>query len=186
MSWWNNRSYVKVSASDPKAWGICDVCGYNYSLSQLRYQYQWAGPILINLHFRVCPTCYDEPSHRNNPYALPPDPVPVTDPRPGADTYTLTISGWFNDGGVLAFTSPQAAVNYPTSPIGLKPGSVWNNGLSVAVIPGVIPDPLFPAVFFGGEIDAQQLLVTGGGNLPIKNPGVTTQLWNNGGLVCVA
>jgi hypothetical protein len=42
---------------------------------------QYAGQKLINTHFRVCSTCYDIPTHGPNPYAIPADPVPVTDPR---------------------------------------------------------------------------------------------------------
>jgi hypothetical protein len=135
---------------------------------------------LINLRFRVCPTCYDEPSHMNNPYPTPPDPVPVVDPRPWPTSYNF---GFTNVGGVLTLT---ALGNYPTSSAGLPPGAVWSNALVVTVIPGVLPSPLFPAVFYGGEIDAQQLLQIGGGNLPASDPQVNTQLWNNSGIVNVS
>lgn len=180
MSWWGARGRARVSASKPQAFGICDCCGFLYSLKDLRYQYQFAGQTLINLHQRVCRTCYDIPSHRNNPYAIPPDPVPVADPRPWQTSYDFGLT---NNGGVLTLT---ALGNYPTSAAGLSPGAVWSASLVVNVTPGVLPSPLFPAVFFGGEIDAQQLLQIGGGNLPVSDPKVNTQLWNNAGAVNVS
>lgn len=174
---------MKIDPSAPRAYGICDCCGFAFALSALRYQKQWAGPRIINLHYRVCDVCYDIPNHRNFPYALPADPVAVRDPRPGQDAYVLSISGFANVGGVLQLTGLQG---YPTSPVGLPPGAVWSNSLVVTVTPGVLPSPTFPAVFFGGEIDAAQLLVIGGGNLPTSNPHINTQLWNNSGVVNVS
>jgi hypothetical protein len=180
MSWWASRGHAQVNPSNPQAFGICDECGFLYNLNKLRYQYQWAGPKIINLRFRVCPTCYDEPSHRNYPFALPPDPVPVVDPRPWPTSYNF---GFVNNAGVLTLTSLG---NYPTSAVRLPPGAVWSNSLVITVVPGVLPSPLFPAVFYGGEIDAQQLLQIGGGNLPLTDPHVNTQLWNNAGVVYVS
>lgn len=81
MSWWNARGMAGINARNPRAVGQCDCCGWTYSLQDLRYQMQYAGQKIINTHFRVCPTCYDIPSVRQNPYAIAPDPVPVKDPR---------------------------------------------------------------------------------------------------------
>ncbi len=180
MSWWGARGNARVSASDPQAFGICDCCGWLYSLKDLRYQYQFAGQQVINLHYRVCKPCYDIPSHRNNPYAIPPDPVPVADPRPWPTSYNF---GFANNAGVLTLTSVG---RYPTSSAGLVPGAVWSNNLVVNVVMPTLPDPLFPAVYFGGEISAQQLLQIGGGNLPQSDPLINTQLWNNAGVVNVS
>lgn len=104
----------------------------------------------------------------------------------------------YNDSGVLAFHTAPAG--WPISPIGLPPGSVWNNGLTVGVVTlrdfgppgdfdtdfGPIPDPAAPPLFFG-SITADQLLLLGGGNLPTSNPGPgTLQLWNDLGIVSIA
>ena len=90
----------------------------------------------------------------------------------------------YNNGGWLAVLVPPAG--YPTSPDGLPPGAVWNNGLSISVIPGIVPNPAAPAQYFG-RITAGSLLAMGGGNLPLSNPGNgTLQLWNDGGVISIA
>lgn len=85
-----------------------------------------------------------------------------------------------NDGGMLWMT---AALNYPTSPAGLPAGSVWYNGGTVSVVPGITPTPT--PVYFG-VVTASELLASGGGNLPLTNPNNHNQLWNNGGLICIS
>ena len=100
-----------------------------------------------------------------------------------------------DDGGVLALVSVPGS-GYPTAPTTggghggartpLPAGSVWSNGGAVSVIPGITPNPLTPPVFYGA-VTAAQLLLSGGGNLPLMNPGIgTMQLWNNGGEVAIA
>lgn len=97
-------------------------------------------------------------------------------------TFVFVNISFLNDGGVLWMTAP---LNYPTSPIGLADGAIWYNGGTVAVVPGVTPNPSAPPVLFG-TITAAGLLTLGGGNLPLTNPGVTNQLWNNGGVISIA
>lgn len=94
------------------------------------------------------------------------------------------LANLYNDGGLLALVSHPA--DYPTSFVGLPTGAVWDNGLSISVAGSPTPNPAAPPIFFGA-ITAAALLATGGGNLPLTNPGAgTLQLWNNGGIVCVA
>ena len=71
-----------VDASSPSAWGICDRCSGLYNLSDLRYQFQFNGTMLYNTRFRVCPKCMDIPQPQLLNPILPPDPMPVIDPRP--------------------------------------------------------------------------------------------------------
>jgi len=93
---------------------------------------------------------------------------------------------FFNDGGVLAFLDGQVPAGWPTSPNGLAPGSVYSNGNAVGIVPGIIPNPTAPKLFLG-SITAAQLLLTGGGNLPLTPPTTGSfQLWNNGGEVAIA
>ena len=90
--------------------------------------------------------------------------------------------GLANDGGWLQVTN---TTGWPTNHNGF-PGTVWNNGGIVTVIPGVTPNPAAAPQFYG-LITSAQLLTLGGGNLPLSNPGVGTgQLWNNGGVVEIA
>jgi hypothetical protein len=99
--------------------------------------------------------------------------------------YTLAFNSFFfvNDGGVMTMTS---RLYFPGSPTGLPDGAVWYNGGVLSVIPGITPDPTAPPLYFATVIPLE-LLLLGGGNLPLTNPGAGTgQLWNNGGLICIA
>jgi len=72
---------ARISATQPRAKGVCDRCGFMYTLSDLKYQYQWAGNSLVNLQLRVCKPCMDIPQIQFKSFVLPPDPVPVINPR---------------------------------------------------------------------------------------------------------
>lgn len=97
-------------------------------------------------------------------------------------TFVFIAISFLNDGGVLWMTAP---LNYPTSSLGLAAGAVWFNGGTVAVVPGVTPNPAAPPVLFG-TITSNGLRALGGGDLPLTNPGVTNQLWNDGGVVSIS
>lgn len=73
---------AEVNPTSPRGVGSCDRCGFLYQLHRLQYQYQWAGTDLINLRLRVCPTCMDTPSEFLRTVIIPPDPLPLIDPRP--------------------------------------------------------------------------------------------------------
>lgn len=92
-------------------------------------------------------------------------------------------SNFYNNGGELAlFSAPD---DWPTSPVGLPVGAVWNNGLVPSVVPGFVPNPAAPKLFFGA-VTAEQLLQTGGGNLPLSDPRVALQLWNDSGPIAIS
>lgn len=105
--------------------------------------------------------------------------APVTPPEP----YVPPPFGLANDGGVLQLLPPAAG--YPTSPTGLAPGALWNNGGTVAVVPGLFVAGMPPLLF--GSISSALLLVIGGAGLPLAPPKAgSLQLWNDGGLIAVA
>lgn len=74
---------AEVSATNPRAHGICDRCGARYNLHQLRWQHDWRGPNLQNLRILVCASCTDafQPNGQKT-FILPDDPVPVQYARP--------------------------------------------------------------------------------------------------------
>jgi hypothetical protein len=87
-----------------------------------------------------------------------------------------------------ALTLVQVEPTWPTSPTGLPKGAVYRggaSGLTVMVVPGVLPNPAAAPLYYTTTTPAQ-LLALGGGNLPLTNPGAADQLWNNGGIVVVA
>lgn len=89
---------AEVNPQSPKSFGQCDRCGFLYNLHKLRWQVDFAGPVLQNLRFLVCNICYDKPAEQKKPILLPPDPLPVPNARPmnydAAETdYRTTSTG---------------------------------------------------------------------------------------------
>lgn len=87
---WHPTGRARVSARSPEAHGICDRCGFRYLLKDLQWQYQWAGVKLQNLRLLVCTTnCLDNPQPAIKSLIIPPDPLPVLNPRPEAYSETV-------------------------------------------------------------------------------------------------
>lgn len=88
---------AKVNSRSPEAFGICDNCSFLYNLSELRWQFQWAGNKLVNMRQLVCRRCNDIPQTQLRAIVLPADPMPVMNPRPQnyqlAETDYRTTSG---------------------------------------------------------------------------------------------
>lgn len=76
--------HAVTNPSSPEAFKVCDRCGFWYNASQLSWQYQFAGFSLINLRLLVCPPCLDTPAPFLKSIVLPPDPLPISNPRPEA------------------------------------------------------------------------------------------------------
>lgn len=99
----------------------------------------------------------------------------------------LPDSGLTNNNGVLLLSG---GTGWPTSNQGLAPGSLWamgGVGGIVCVVPGgTSPQPgSAPLVF--GNVTSDQLLLFGSASLPQSGPPAgSSELWNNGGVVCVA
>lgn len=94
MAWHpNGRARVNASASEAKA--VCDRCGLMFSLRDLRFQYQWAGLQLQNLQLLVCDECLDVPQIQLKTIILPPDPLPVLNPRP--EFYAAEVPSYISE-----------------------------------------------------------------------------------------
>ena len=72
---------ASVSSRDPRAFGICDRCGFLYNHQHLRWQFDWAGANLINKRILICSHCEDTPQQQLRAIVLPADPVPIVNPR---------------------------------------------------------------------------------------------------------
>lgn len=91
-------------------------------------------------------------------------------------------SGLLNFNGILQLVEPSG---WPMTSAGLSANAVWDNSSLVSVVPGGSFSGGAPMFF--GSITASQLLLFGAGSLPTTQPTIgSLQLWNNGGLVCVA
>lgn len=78
----NRHGRSRISARHPEAQAICDRCKFTVSRADLRWQMEYAGPTVINKRLLVCRDCLDTPNPQLRTVTLPPDPVPVRDPRP--------------------------------------------------------------------------------------------------------
>jgi hypothetical protein len=82
---------VDIDPRNPEARGICDRCGRQFTLSTLRWQFQYTPGGLKNLKILVCKTCRDDPSLFLKALFLPPDPEPVFNARP--EFYAIDEAG---------------------------------------------------------------------------------------------
>lgn len=73
---------AKVDARSPRAFGVCDRCGFLYNHKDLHWQYDFRGRSLANLRILVCDTCEDTPQNQLKPRIIPPDPMPIQNARP--------------------------------------------------------------------------------------------------------
>jgi hypothetical protein len=125
MGWPNVNGKARISATRPEAKGICDRCGAMYSLADLGYQYQWAGVSMTNLQLRVCSGCMDTPQIQLKSFVIPPDPVPVLDPR--VEFYGIEVTSFLQseegpsllteDGQALLWEIEVTPNNDPNLPV---------------------------------------------------------------------
>ena len=77
--------HARVSARSPRAHAICDRCGRRFNRDRLIPQQQWSGLKLQTYNILVCTGangCYDRPQPQLRTLIIPPDPMPVLNPRP--------------------------------------------------------------------------------------------------------
>lgn len=120
---------ASVSSTNPRAFGICDRCGFLYNHIRLQWQFDYAGAGLINKRILVCNDCMDTPQAQLRAIVLPADPVPIQNPRvqdyAAAETDNVTTSGATVYDPVTGIPIPsttnivtQGGQNMTTQPIG--------------------------------------------------------------------
>lgn len=80
------RPHPKSASVDPDdlydaAWSTSDSSGFLFNHRDLLFQFQWAGPQLVNLGYLVGPEEYDVPAEFLRTIVLPPDPIPTKNAR---------------------------------------------------------------------------------------------------------
>ena len=91
-----------VDIRSPRAFAVCDSCGEWYNRHQLLDQHEWAGDSLIDLNLRVCRKCWSQPQEQFRTIILPPDPIPIDDPRPEYPTLNDNLNGFIKEVGPKA------------------------------------------------------------------------------------
>ena len=74
--------HAPVDMMRPEPVGICDRDGFLWPLSQLTWQFQWAGTNLVNQRILVCPVCLDTPAPFLQTFRFGPEPAPLPNARP--------------------------------------------------------------------------------------------------------
>lgn len=128
---WHPTGRARVSMRSPEAQGVCDRCNLNYSLRDLKWQYQWSGVKLQNLRSLVCNTCLDKPQPQLRTIVIPPDPVAVLNPRP--EQYAVAVPSF------IATQPPEFLGNDITTEAG--DALIWE------IEDTPLPDPNNPAQY---------------------------------------
>jgi hypothetical protein len=81
MGYASKLGRARISATNPQAAAICDRCGFVFNHVDLGWQYDYAGTGLVNKRILVCERCDDVPQTQLKVIVLPPDPVPIINPR---------------------------------------------------------------------------------------------------------
>lgn len=100
--------YVRVSPSNPEAFGICDLCGLRFNHIDLRWNFEWAGQQLWNTRSLRCWRCVDVPNETLRAIVLPPDPLPIINARIENFAYEEQTVRIFQRGGGPYQTPPNA------------------------------------------------------------------------------
>ncbi len=74
--------HVTIDVTNPEALGICDYTGMVHLRKDLVRQMEWRGNRLVWTGYYVGRDYVDQPNPQLKTPILPPDPVPVKDPRP--------------------------------------------------------------------------------------------------------
>lgn len=90
MAYASRAGRARTNPSNPQAHAFCDRCGGRYNHVNLTWQLDWAGVGMINKRILVCRTCLDTPQSQLRSIVLPPDPIPILNPRPGKNASSAT------------------------------------------------------------------------------------------------
>lgn len=147
MAYASRSGRASVSVTNPRAFGVCDRCGCWYNRDQLANQFEWRGAALMPTYQYVCPRCYDTPNEQLRAIVIPPDPLPVIQPRVEfflQDESTFMSLGNGTVDPVTNIPIPSQTTiglvsggNMTTEPLGLPKGLNLNAIMPQALVDGV-------------------------------------------------
>lgn len=121
MAYASRAGRAIANTRTPQAFAVCDRCGLWWNRVKLKWQYQYAGNQLTNLRLLVCRECLDIPQPQLKTRNIPPDPIPIRDPR--VENFAYDNAG-------------------PVPPDASNPGAFDNSAFSSAFSGGAAPTPL--------------------------------------------
>lgn len=161
----NRHGFASVNVSNLDPFAFCDRCNMQYNHSALKWQYEWVGTKLTNLRLLVCPTCLDRPDPQMRTIKIPPDPVPIANPRPGFPEQDISPARSISQGPLPI--DPMTGM--PVNPI---PVMRWTQRMNVRAVQqtgdGTLTD----------NIPGQNTLAPG--SIPLSLPPLNTQIPNTG------
>jgi hypothetical protein len=92
MTYRPHGKHVRIDEDMPQALGICDYTGFVHNRVDLVRQMEYRGNALVWTGFYVGKSYADKPNEQLKPPILPPDPVPIREPRMQQPTQ-ITWSG---------------------------------------------------------------------------------------------
>ncbi len=72
---------ARTNPRNPSAFAVCDRCSIWHNHKDLQWQYDWRGATIQNVRILVCNTCLDVPQEQLRAIVVPPDPMPIMQPR---------------------------------------------------------------------------------------------------------
>jgi hypothetical protein len=124
MGWASQSGRAVTNPEHPRAFAVCDNCRFWYNHHMLRWQREWAGTQIINKGFLVCQDCLDRPNPQLKARLMPPDPVPIANPRPETYRYPLNVKKLATEGPARAVitTERDGSRNWPAgTPMDIEP-----------------------------------------------------------------
>jgi hypothetical protein len=169
---------ARISMRRPRAIGESDRSGLWYNHAQLRRQFQWTGNELTDTGLLVGPDELDIPQDQFRSPILPPDPLPIINPRPSPNTTGVPIIGQPlpttpGNFGFSQYVLNSSVVAYPMTKAGVlslvaqysgipTPGLIMDR--STVIKPGNLSQPLFQAqparnwmIFYNPSVTQTQL-----------------------------
>src|SRR5207344_1377258 len=105
------KGHAKVDPQRPAAFAICDRCGFMYNHRDLQWDSQYMGRFITRTGFLVCEACNDRPNPTLRPIVLPPDPVPILNPR--SEPVHCHVFKPRADGATAVFKADLKSVMFP-------------------------------------------------------------------------
>jgi len=129
---------ASVSTTNPRAFGICDRCGFLYNHHELQWQFDYRGAALMNIRILVCESCLDVPQNQLRNIIIPADPTPIMNARV-QDYVTAETNNRYTSSQFLTVTSASGTGSVATLtiqyPLSLSPITVG----STIVVSGMEP-----------------------------------------------
>lgn len=82
--------HYSVNPDAPEPYGICDRCGFICRHKDLSFQRVIQGKQTVKTNLLVCPKCTDKLAEFTRTIRIPPDPVPIKNPRPMSSYGNIT------------------------------------------------------------------------------------------------